>query len=236
MSISSHRKTLAGLARIAILTGLTVCLFGCSDRPNANLNISELPATTSVNTKVNATEENPAEVTPQAQQASSLPAAPNQGAAIAAQANGSIQQADSSGADPIIAPTTAPTNTAGNWLSNTWQSVSNSSNQLTTGSMDWANQTFKSLKDQGLTSAESTSDWLTEDWQNMESWEYKVVKFKPFPEDELETELNRLGKLGWECFSINAGQMFFKKRRESYLRRLPFKDLLRLAPLFNQGN
>ena len=30
--------------------------------------------------------------------------------------------------------------------------------------------------------------------------------------------------------------MIFKKAAESYLRRLPFKDILRLAPLLKQAN
>ena len=122
----------------------------------------------------------------------------------------------------------------GGWLQSTWKGASDSGSQMATGSLDWANKTFQSLKDQGLTTADSTSDWLTEDWQNMESWEYKVVSSNSIASDDLEATLNKLGKEGWECFSIADGNMFFKKPRESYLRRLPFKDLLRLAPLLDQ--
>lgn len=108
----------------------------------------------------------------------------------------------------------------------------------TNDAMDWANETFQSLKAQGLTSAESTSDWLISDWKNMESWEYEVVSMGDATGSEtLKSKLNELGKQGWECFhvSVDGKTMMFKRARESYLRRLPFKDLLRLAPLLNQG-
>lgn len=227
-SRNSACKTVSGFAQAAFLMALFVFNFGCSENKSTDLAIADSPATNSVSTTVRSGVKDPVAQTQPPQQASKLPALPKQAEAIGGPPTELLKPVDPSGA--------TSTENAGNWLTNTWQGVSDSGSQLTTGSMDWANKTFKSLKDQGLTTAESTSDWLTEDWQNMESWEYKIVNSKPIPENELEAELNRLGKQGWECFSINAGQMFFKKRRESYLRRLPFKDLLRLAPLFNQGN
>ncbi len=123
----------------------------------------------------------------------------------------------------------------GEWIKGAWDGASDSTGNAVEGSLDWANQTFKTLKDQGLTTASSTGQWLNEDWQNMESWQYKVVAANSVPAEELETKLNELGKQGWECFSIDDQRMIFKKASESYLRRLPFKDILRLAPLLNQG-
>ena len=123
----------------------------------------------------------------------------------------------------------------GQWLQGAWNGASDSTGDAVDGSLDWANETFKSLKDRGLTTADSTGQWLSEDWQNMESWQYKVVATSTVPSEELEDKLNELGKQGWECFSIDDQRMIFKKARESYLKRLPFKDVLRLAPLLNQG-
>jgi len=122
----------------------------------------------------------------------------------------------------------------GEWIKGAWDGASDSTGNAVEGSLDWANQTFKTLKDQGLTTASSTGQWLNEDWQNMESWQYKVVAVNSVPAEQLEAKLNELGKQGWECFSIDDQQMIFKKASESYLRRLPFKDILRLAPLLNQ--
>jgi len=123
----------------------------------------------------------------------------------------------------------------GEWIKGAWDGASSSTGSAVDGSLDWANQTFKTLKDQGLTTASSTGQWLSEDWQNMESWQYKVLAANSIPTDQLETKLNELGQQGWECFSIDDQRIIFKKASESYLRRLPFKDILRLAPLLNQG-
>ena len=122
----------------------------------------------------------------------------------------------------------------GQWLKGAWGGASDSTGSAIDGSLDWANETYKSLKDQGLTTASSTGQWLSEDWQNMESWQYKVLPTSSLPADELEDKLNELGKQGWECFSVDDQKLIFKKAPESYLRRLPFKDVLRLAPLLNQ--
>ena len=122
----------------------------------------------------------------------------------------------------------------GQWLKGAWDGASNSTGSAVDGSLDWANETYKSLKDQGLTTASSTGEWLSEDWNNMESFRYKVLATSSVPAEDLEDKLNELGKQGWECFSVDDQRMIFKKAPESYLRRLPFKDILRLAPLLNQ--
>lgn len=115
------------------------------------------------------------------------------------------------------------------------QQTAGDSMTVTGDAMEWANETFQSLKDQGVTSASNTSDWLSEDWSNMESWEYKIEPLDSSTDvAALEKQLNELGKRGWDCFHIDSTKMLFKKPRQSYLKRLPFKDLLRLAPLLNQ--
>ena len=123
----------------------------------------------------------------------------------------------------------------GEWIKGAWNGASDTTGSAVEGSLDWANQTFKTLKDQGLTTASSTGQWLSEDWQNMESWQYKVLATNSVPAEQLEAKLNELGQQGWECFSVDDQRMIFKKAADSYLRRLPFKDILRLAPLLNQG-
>ena len=137
-----------------------------------------------------------------------------------------------SGAKQVTGQQAADT---GQWLKGAWDGATDSTSGAVDGSLDWANETFKSLKEQGLTTASSTGQWLSEDWQKMESFQYKVLPTDSVPADELENKLNELGSLGWECFSIDDERMVFKKASDSYLKRLPFKDVLRLAPLLNQG-
>ena len=127
------------------------------------------------------------------------------------------------------------TSNAGRWVQDQLGAAADSTGSAAQGTVDWANDTFQYLKEQGMTSASSTSEWLANDWNNMESWEYKIVPIRELNNEELEQTLNERGKEGWECFSINDTRMILKRQKESYLRRLPFRDLIKLAPLLNQG-
>ena len=118
--------------------------------------------------------------------------------------------------------------------SNAAESASEAANDT----MEWANSTYKYLKDQGLTTANSASQWLADDYQNMGAWQYKVATFSVDGED-IEKRLNELGRVGWECFDVdpamgNSGKVYyFKRRARSYLRNVPLRDLLKLAPLMS---
>jgi len=127
---------------------------------------------------------------------------------------------------------------AGKWVQDKWGSAADAGDQSAEETWNWANETFEMLKSKGLTTASDTSQWLEEDWSNMESWEYKVVTLGDTDEGLTKT-LNELGKQGWECFETenktDGTRFYFKKRTFSYLRHLPFKDLIKLAPLMNNG-
>ena len=155
------------------------------------------------------------------------------------------QEKESQGDDPSLADRAAnlfgkaksasseSLSSAGKWVQDKLGDAKDSSKDA----MNWANQTFQSLKDRGLTTAETTSDWLATDWKNMESWEYEIVPMNFGQPDSVKAKLNELGEQGWECFYVSETNslMMFKRPKESYLRRLPFKDLIRLAPLLNQN-
>lgn len=107
--------------------------------------------------------------------------------------------------------------------------------------MDWANKMFKSLKDQGLTTAGDAQEWLSEDLKNMNGFQYKVIRITTTDSPEkMEKELNQLGSNGWECFHVSENKsnqtMFFKKAKNSYLKKLPVRDMLRLIPLMGGGD
>ncbi len=127
---------------------------------------------------------------------------------------------------------------ASQWVQDKLGSAADAGGQTAEETMDWANETFEMLKAKGLTTASSTTQWLGEDWSNMESWEYKVVTLGDTDEG-LTNTLNDLGKQGWECFETETkpgGTRFlFKRPTFSYLRHLPFKDVIKLAPLMNNG-
>ncbi|MDB4372252.1 hypothetical protein N9Z53_00615 [Mariniblastus sp.] len=128
---------------------------------------------------------------------------------------------------------------AGQWVQETLGDATKSGAQSAADTWDWANETFESLKSQGLTSAQSTSQWLGQDWKNMESWQYQIVVLDGEPA-EVAKKLNELGEQGWECFEVTdltstSTKFYMKKPTFSYLRQLPFKDVIKLVPLMNTG-
>ena len=122
----------------------------------------------------------------------------------------------------------------GKWVQDAIGSAAESSGQAAEDSMEWANDTFQSLKEKGLTTANDTSEWLSEDWSNMDRWEYKIVDLSGDNAGMAE-EMNELGKQGWECFHVKEGSFYFKKPSHSFLRSLPFKDVIKLVPLMGMG-
>ncbi len=101
--------------------------------------------------------------------------------------------------------------------------------------MKWANDTFEALKKKGLTTASDASSWLTQDFKNMNAWEYKVVFIADKQPAAAERALNQLGAENWECFHVqpNASSLmfYFKKPKRSYLKSLPTSELMRLVPM-----
>lgn len=122
---------------------------------------------------------------------------------------------------------------ANDWVQDKIKDATGTASDSSEEAMKWANGMYESLKAKGMTNASDTSEWLSNDWNNMESWEYKVISCESLDNQQLEDKLNQLGEQGWECFDTSGDRLMLKKPRESYLRRLPFKDLLQLAPLIN---
>ena len=209
---------------------LTIFLFICSgcDAPSVTeLNVAE-PASASAASDLNEGQTSPASVvvTKQSEQLQTEATQQQAGPGLLEKASKLLSDAQKN--------TGQSASNTGQWLQGALEGATDSTSNTMDGSLEWANETFKSLKGQGLTTASSTGQWLSEDWQNMESWEYKVLASNSLTAEDLETKLNELGKQGWECFSIDDQRMIFKKASESYLRRLPFKDILRLAPLLDK--
>lgn len=102
-------------------------------------------------------------------------------------------------------------------------------------SADYVGDLFHSLKDKGLTTADDTKQWVQEDFQAMGAWDYKVVVL-PDSTEEMEQQLNELGRDRWECFEVKDKTFFLKRPRKSYLRNVPMKDLIKLVPMMQGDN
>lgn len=124
---------------------------------------------------------------------------------------------------------------AKDWVQKKIGDAATASGESASDAMGWANDTFESLKESGLTSADNTSQWLTQDWKNMQSWEYKTMVLKSIADESADDQLNRMGAEGWECFHVDSGTFYFKKPADSYLRHLPFRDVIKLVPLLQQA-
>ena len=123
---------------------------------------------------------------------------------------------------------------AKDWVQDKLTGAATASGEAADDTMKWARETFKSLKDKGLTTANTTSEWLSQDWKNMQSWEYKTTSLVEGPEEN-DKRLNELGAQGWECFHVEGSRFYFKKPADSYLRHLPFNDFIKLVPLLQQA-
>ena len=128
---------------------------------------------------------------------------------------------------------------AKDWMQDKIGGATDASTAAAQDTLKWATETFESLKSQGLTTANNTSEWLSQDWKNMESWEYKIHSFDDASDKQKSDELNSLGKQGWECYHVSdigtIQKFYLKKRKESFLRHLPFKDFIKLVPLMQQA-
>lgn len=224
LSTRSMRRVNLAMPRIARLTvaiALIACAVGCEQKPPTVANVEEKTSNVTVSH----------EASPSAATQDTPPATDTlQEPSVTQKASELFEKAKSTGNSTVRG--------AGKWMQDTLDNAVDSTNSTAEDSMKWANDTYESLKKQGLTSANSTSEWLSQDWNNMDAWQYKVISIGPLDDDELTQQLNGLGSSGWECFHIETGQstrMFFKKPSESYLRRLPFRDLIKLAPLLDQG-
>ena len=103
--------------------------------------------------------------------------------------------------------------------------------------MKWANKMFQSLKGQGVTTTDNVTDWISEDWNNINAWEYQVISVESTQAATLQEKLNEVGKQRWECFHVSNGDaattFYMKRQKKSYMKSLPLKDMLKLIPLLD---
>jgi len=232
-------------AQLLIAIGLIAVVLpfsGCSKDPAVGLDAPVAPtATGEVSSIPAAALTNVVAATPQIQETPQ--AIPVQESAPAAQAQEGMLKKAGDLFDRAKSTTGSTAQGAKDWMQDKIGGAADASSAATEDTIKWATDTFDSLKSQGLTTANDASEWLSQDWKNMESWEYQIISMDGKNDEEKIAKLNELGKNGWECYHVSNGnernpveKFYVKKRRESYLRHLPFKDFIKLVPLLQQAN
>lgn len=218
--VSTKRRYERGPILDSLLIGLLVCLLtqiGCS---------KEEVAARSVNQPANPAETQKAETESQADEDTSAEKSALEKAAEL------LKNAKFSGGDSAEQAT--------QWMQDVLGDATESGGASAQDALDWTNEMYESLKEQGLTTAGSTTEWLSDDWNKMGTWQYKVIVLGDLSPDEMESKLNELGAQRWECFhvtsSANGQTMYFKKHARSYLKHVPLKDMMKLIPLMDSGN
>jgi len=171
------------------------------------------------------------------------PVAPGNGvAAVAApqqeQAEGETGIAEKFGSLVEQAKAKAPTMDG---VKKMFNNVGDATEQTTDDAMAWATEMYKSLSKQGMTQTGNVKDWISEDWNNINAWEYKVVTVdkKQVADNPaiLQETLNEVGKQRWDCFHVSDGStgttFYMKRQKKSYMKSLPLKDMLKLIPLLD---
>ena len=76
---------------------------------------------------------------------------------------------------------------------------------------------------------EDPISWAKEDLQRFGDWEYRVVSIETASNEEVEDQLNELGKDRWAVFWVqdrdDSLQVLLKRPARSYLRSVPFSEL-----------
>ncbi len=118
------------------------------------------------------------------------------------------------------------------WVSDMLGSASDSTSKASKDATKWAQDLYQHAVEQGETQTTNVKDWVMEDLSKGSAWEYKIVKI----DDNPEATMNSLGRKRWECFDVEDGKMYFKRKPKSYLSKVPVKDLMRLIPLIGVGD
>lgn len=78
--------------------------------------------------------------------------------------------------------------------------------------------------------------WAREDLARAGGWEYRVLRTHGREPEQLESELNGLGRERWECVAVSPGRdqkdlvLVFKRPMRTYLGQLNVRDVLRVLP------
>jgi len=93
---------------------------------------------------------------------------------------------------------------------------------------------YKQAKEAGEDVPSDVTEWLKTDIENMTRWHYHIETLKSLENKTLDKKLDALGRERWECFQVvrdgTQWRLFFKRRKRSYLKMIPVRQLLEFGP------
>ena len=123
----------------------------------------------------------------------------------------------------------------GQWAGKQWNNAISAGSQSANDTGEWVSKLYESAKEAGTTKASSAKDWVKEDWSAQGDWEYQIVQLSASDIPAVQTALNAAGRSRWDCYHVERAAeqwtFFMKRKRHSYLSKLPLRDLTRLLPM-----
>ncbi len=103
-----------------------------------------------------------------------------------------------------------------------------------------ARELYEAVKETGEKVPGDIYEWIRKDIGTIGDWEYRVVSFSGSDAAKIEEKLNQLGQERWDCFWVqpddSGARFFFKRPSRSYLKSVPFGDLLKLLPTGSESD
>ncbi len=98
---------------------------------------------------------------------------------------------------------------------------------------------YEKAKEKGERVPKDIYEWAREDVQGIGDWEYKILTVDHPAPEQLQKQLNELGVERWDCFWVERRGddvvLYLKRPSRTYLRHIPFSDLMRIIPSGESG-
>ena len=93
---------------------------------------------------------------------------------------------------------------------------------------------YEKAKEAGEQVPKDVYEWVKQELQSIGDWEYLVTDIQISDSREVQKRLNELGAERWECIWIHSSEgkasFIFKRPVRSYLKNIPFSQMMKLVP------
>ncbi len=98
---------------------------------------------------------------------------------------------------------------------------------------------YEKAKEKGEQVPKDIYEWAREDVKGIGDWEYQILALDDPAPEQIQEKLNELGVERWDCFWVERRGddlvLYLKRPPRTYLRHIPFSDLMRIIPSGDSG-